>query len=336
MPTHAAVETATARPTTESRQARGSGTATVFGLDVHATDPLAFLQPSAAQPTGRALELSLAPPDAEQPRWPPGATVICDEREPGGKLNFRIESHPQAGYLLWGPRYGHHLISADGRRVLCLPGTCAEHEWQRLLIAQVLPFAALLHELEVFHASAVVHDGRATALMGPSRAGKTSLALELCRRGAGFLADDVLALEIEGETLLGHPGTPIAGVDHEELRRLAREGGEDHDNEALAVNARERIVRMRTVSEPAPLGAVFLLDRRQDVVGGPHFEPVRDAPPLLAATFNFVFAAPSRLRRLLEVCALAARCRVERVVLGPDVDAGLLAVAVERRLAARP
>ena len=65
-----------------------------------------------------------------------------------------------------------------------MPDGTGPGEWQRFLIAQVLPFAAALHGLEVLHASAVTVAGRALALLGPSGAGKTSLALALCRTGA--------------------------------------------------------------------------------------------------------------------------------------------------------
>ena len=315
--------------------------ATVFGLDVRTAAPISFLERAAAKPTGRELALELAAADAPPPAWPEAAQVICEELASAQTLNFRIEAHPDVGYRLWGPDYGCHVLSADGRRLLCAPGGLAEHAWQRFLIAQVLPFAALLHGLEVFHASAVVREQRAIAFMGPSRSGKTSVALELCRLGAEFLADDVLSLEAAGAVLRGHPGAPIAGLDHAEaLRRddpgVGEGGADEQPQKPLATNAREQILRVPTVAAPAPLGALFLLDRRPDAPGPPSFEPIQDALPLLTATFNFVLATPARLRRLLDVCALAARVEVERVVFGPDVDASQLAGAVESRLASRP
>jgi hypothetical protein len=57
-----------------------------------------------------------------------------------------------------------------------------------------------------------------------------------------------------------------------------------------------------------------------------------DAKLLLAATFNFVLATPERLQGLLEVCALAARLRVELISCGPGTGVPELADAVERRL----
>jgi hypothetical protein len=305
--------------------------ATAFGLDVHSEIPLSFLEGSAAKPTGRVLEVSAGAQDAAKLDWPEPAELVCDERQRDGNVIFRIEEHPEAGYLISGPEYGAYLLSADGRRVQGVFAGLHDDAWQRLLIAQVLPFAALLRGLEVIHASAVVTDQGAVAFVGPSRAGKTSLALELCRRGASFLADDVLALERAGDDLLGHPGSPVAGLDHAEAQRLEQTGGAQWQ-EIVAINAREQIVRVRGAVEPTPLAALFFLDRRRDGPSEPRFEPATDPQPLLAATFNTVLTTPARLRGLLEVCALAARRRVERVAIGPGVDATQLAVAVEQRL----
>ncbi len=310
---------------------KASGRATAFGLDVESEISLSFLVGSTAKPTGRVLEISKRTQDAAKLDWPESAELVCDERRADGSVLFRIEAHPEAGYLISGPEYGAHLLSTNGQRLQCAPEGLPDEGWQRLLIAQVLPFAALLQGFEIIHASAVVTDRGAVAFIGPSRAGKTSLALELCRRGACFLADDVLALECAGDNLLGHPGTPVAGLDHAEAQRLDQAAGAQRQ-EVVAINARERIVRIHGASEPTPLVALFFLDRRQDAPGEPCFEPATDPQQLLAATFNTVLTTPSRLRGLLEVCALAARRRVERVAIGPSVDATRLAAAVERRL----
>jgi hypothetical protein len=320
---------------TPATQLQGAPTvgarATVFGLDVHAESPLALLDGAAAQPTGRTLQLTVASEHELASRWPGSAELVCDQRERDGTASFRIEQHPTAGYLISGPAYGRHLLSPDGRHALCMPGDRPAEVWQRLLIAQVLPFAAVLHGLEVLHASAVVTERGAIALAGPSRAGKTSVALELCRRGARFLADDVLALQRAGETLLGQPGTPLAGLDHREARRLARQSPSD-DHEIVAVNARERLVRMQGASQPAPLQALFFLDRRSDAPRAPVFEPAAVPELLLGSSFNSVITTPARLRGLLEVCAVVARGRVERIHAGPKLDAAQLAAAIQQRL----
>ncbi len=306
--------------------------ATVFGLDVRADCPLSYLQGARAGPTGRELEVSMSEL-AEAPEWPEGARLISDQRQPDGTVNFQIEASAEAGYRIWGPTYGDNVLSADGRRLAGVSGSGGLAAWQRLLIAQVLPFAAVLHGLEVLHASAVSVGAGAVALVGPSGSGKTSVALALTRRGAGFLTDDVLSLEqVDGE-LIGHPGTPVAGVDQAEAKRQERNGGSP-EQEVLSVNSRERVARIGVGAQPMPLGALFFLDRRTDGPSRPRFEPAANSQLLLASTFNLLLADPRRLERLLDVCATVARGRVERIVIGADVDPTDLGDAVLRRIGA--
>jgi hypothetical protein len=303
---------------------------TVFGLDVRADAPVELIERDRSIPTGRALTLSIVADRDPLAHWPDEAELISEQLEPDGEICFQIEAHAEAGYLIAGPRYGAHLIAHDGRTILCAPNGAGDRQWQRLLVGQVLPFAALLRGLEVFHASSVTLERRAIALLGRSRAGKTSTALELCRLGASFLADDVLAVELNDEELIAHPGTPVASVDRADRQRLAIA----HDLHAteLGVNSREHLLRLPTAAEPAPLGALFFIRRLVDGPARPHFEAVLDAPTLIAGTFNFVQASPLRLRHLLDVCAAASHTRAERVTLGPATAAHELAEAVIERL----
>jgi hypothetical protein len=303
--------------------------ATVFGLDVLADSPIAFLEGALAAPTQRRLELGVCGEEARR-AWPATATVICS-REHLGMESFRIESHPRCGHLLWGAEGGSHLLSADGTRMRCAPEGLPESSWQRFLVGQALPFAALVAGLEIFHASAVVLGDTAVAFTGPSGAGKTSLALALCDGEASFLADDVLALELRDDTLFAHPGTPLAGVATSEAARRRDLGVLAH-GPPLAENAREQVVRVEGMAHAVPLAALFFIERTHDGPLEPLFEPAPEAGMLLGATFNFVLATRARLHRLLEVCALAARGRVERIVAHSQLDASTLARAVERRL----
>jgi hypothetical protein len=303
---------------------------TVFGLDVQAAKPLSFLEGATAKPTGRGLELSLLEA-REAVGWPTTAELISDQRQPDGTVNFQIESHPEAGFRIAGPEYGVSVLSGDGGRLLGAVGSEGENAWQRLLIAQVLPFAAVLQGLEVLHASAVVGGGGVVALSGHSGSGKTSLALELCRRGAGFLADDVLALErLDGE-LVGHPGAPVAGIDRAEAERMGA-AGDLGTPDVLAADSREQVARAPAPASPGPLRTLFFLDRRPGGPSRPHFEAAADAQALLSSTFNLVLTGPQRLERLLDACALLADCRVERIVCGPAVGVVELGDAVEERI----
>jgi hypothetical protein len=303
------------------------GRATAFGLDLDSETPLPFLEGAEARATGRPLRIVYG---ERAPAWPGEAELISDERDRDGSVIFQIEAGAP-GYRIHGPAYGCSVLAGDGTEVQGRSGEDGFSGWQRLLVAQVLPFAAALQGLEVLHAGAVVVGGEGVALSGPSGSGKTSLALALQRRGAELLADDVLAVERAGEELLAHPGAPVAGIDLAEAERLGAQG-EGEPAGVLAANAREQIARAVLVPRPVPLGALFLLDRWLDGPEEPSFEPEGDPRQLLASTFNLLLTSPERLAGLLDVCARLAARRVERVTFGPATDPDQLAAAIWARL----
>jgi energy-coupling factor transporter ATP-binding protein EcfA2 len=311
----------------------GSSRVTMFGLDLHAPQSLAWLSGAETVATGRRVELSL-PASEAQMIWPGDATRISDERTEDGGVLFQIERCDR-GYRLAGPRHGTAIVSPQASHIYGTPGEGGMGAWQRFLIAQVLPFAAVLRGLEVFHAGAVAVDGGAVALLGPSGAGKTSIAMALCGLGAGFLADDVLSVERDGDRLLGHPGAPVAGIAGEEAERLRGRGSLDSGS-VLAADPREAVVRVAPQREPLPLRAIFFLDRRAGEAAAPRFEPVVEPQVLLSATFNLVLLEGSRLEALLDVCSLAAVGMVERVVVGRETDASSLAEALAERIGIEP
>ena len=313
--------------------AGSSSRVTMFGLDLHAPESLTWLAGADTIATGRRAELSVPASEAEL-AWPGAATRISDERTEDGGVLFQIE-HGDRGYRFSGPRHGTAIVSPGAAHIYGAPGEGGMAAWQRFLIAQVLPFAAVLRGLEAFHASAVAVDGGAVAFLGPSGAGKTSIAMALCRLGATFLADDVLAVERDGGRLLGHPGAPVAGIAGAEAERLRGRRSLDPGT-VLTVDPREEVVRVTPQREPVPLRAIFFLDRRAGQAPAPRFEPVIAPQVLLAATFNLVLLEGSRLEALLDVCSLAAGGMVERIVVGRETDASSLAEALAERIGIGP
>jgi hypothetical protein len=254
---------------------------------------------------GRHLELIVrdaAAANADSPAWTAERTFELG-RPGGGLPAFTIDYDPEAGYRVWISGLGQCLIGPDGDRIVCSPPT-GRRRWQ-LLIGQALPIAAALQGLEVLHASAVRQGEMAIAFVAPSGTGKTSTALHLLARGAVFLADDVVALKAEGDTLMALPGiglahaplTERAALEHAGVRLSwpSQAGSKEH-------------VAVAVADAPAPLGAVYFLERAP-AVSDAEIMPIDPPDPRLLLGTTFVSHVPTarRLITQLDVCSRIAR-----------------------------
>ncbi len=310
--------------------------AAAFGLDVELGLPVEGLAPGEAARTGRTVSLERADPAEVAAGWDSDDTVRLREwHHEDGHVEGALERHPLLGFRLFVDGYGAYAIAPAGTAIRCAPPPGVEGwRWQRCLIGQVLPLAAVLQGFEVFHASAVAIDGRAVGLVGTSTAGKSSVAVHLVLRGAELLADDVLSLQAGGARLEAHPGPGIVSLRHAEARRL---GDSDlgrlgtvvgDDGEALRV----RVPRAATA---VPLAALYFLDRGE--TERTTFEPVWPPDPrlLLGSTYNHMVVTPERLTNQLEVCTrLAHDTPLFRARVAPDTGAAGLAAALETHLRA--
>jgi len=227
----------------------------------------------------------------------------------GAGADEGAERHGAAREPLGRPGFGAEVVGedvepgvADGGEITCRPAAGEPLRWQRFLGGQVLPFAAVLQGLEVFHAGAVVVDGRALAVAAGSGVGKTSVTLELVRRGLPFLDDDVLA--VDGD-LLAHPGPGLANV---------KEG-----------QAETRVAVPRH-EDAVPLGWMVFLERGRAASLAVERPAPLDPRLLLAATFNLAIRTPERLARQLDVCGrIADSVAVLRAAVPDGVDATAVA-----------
>ena len=301
-----------------------------FGLDLRLGFPVAGIRPGDTALGGRRTILALARHSDLEGDWGGGARVR-EWRDEAGRVEATLDHDDAMGWRLVADGFGAFAVSPAGDRIRCAPAEGEEAwRWQRCLIGQVLPLAALLNGLEVFHAAAVGVAGRAIGLVGTSQAGKSSVAVRLVLRGAELLADDVLALDGAGEKLTAHPGPGVVSVRHAEERLL--EPGDRHrlgtvlgdDGEAI----RMEVSRGR---RPLPLAALYFLERGGAARDG--VEPVWPPDPrlLLGSTFNFMVATPERLTNQLEICTRLAR---ETPLFRVYVPAGTTAADVAARVEA--
>jgi hypothetical protein len=309
------------------------GPAYVFGLRVDSELPLRAL-PIGGNKPGRSVELRCAERTMLERDWPKdGVVSLIDRRTPAGRLVMSVDLHSESGYRIAAPGYGMHVVSADGRSIASAVAAVAPWRWQRLLFAQVLPLAATLQGLELFHASAVALGDRAVAFVATSGTGKSSLAVHLVARGARYVADDVVAVEAASDSAFVHPGPAVASVHRSELRSL----GPGADDVGVVIGRSDKLqLEVEPVAGPRRLEAVYFLERLRAGEFAIDESPAPDPRLLLASTFISYLTSADFLLGHLDACArIAGAARVFHVKVPPDLGAGDVAAAVETHIEGR-
>jgi hypothetical protein len=179
-----------------------------FGLSVEARFPL----PVDSAPTVSELPrvtLEVEPTVRLESRWSGSASPKVWRGRLGDDQVFAIERGRDGDLLFrYGTRARFHL-DARRRRLGCVPSDPAAVAWRRMLLTRVLPNVAIAHGYEALHASAVSTDRGVVAIAAPSGTGKSTLALELVRRGWPLFADDTVILGRREEAIEAHPAAPF-------------------------------------------------------------------------------------------------------------------------------
>jgi hypothetical protein len=302
-------------------------TARAFGLEIDASFPAPGLPPAGAGEPGRPTRADLVAPEEIDRDWPAhGCERVLEERIDGGTPARTIDAHPEAGYRLYARGFGLARLSPRGDAIQCSPPDEEPWSWQRFLVGRILPWAAALRGLEVFHASAVSVDGGVLAFVAPTGGGKTSLALQLVARGGRFFTDDVLALDERDGVLRAHPGAAIAAVRDAERETIGAETWRALGSELG--HSGKTYMEVPRPDAPAPLRAIYYLRPGSE----PAIEAIERPGPrlLLSSTFVFGVRTPERLANQLDVCARIART-VPTFSLGisGSVSSAAAAAAVE-------
>jgi hypothetical protein len=302
-----------------------------FGLALRSNFEIVGM-PSATQGLpARSVELRRESPlDLRRITWAGTPRLVAEMRGQDGLVGARIEHDPSAGFLIQDDLLGSYLLSTDGRVVRCFPGPVEPWRWQRFLIAQVLPFTAVVRGMETIHASAVALGDRAVAFVGPSGAGKTSLSTLLMLRGARLITDDVVAMEPDGSRMRMAPGAPLINLRRSEAARL---GAHDRERLGRIVGADQESLRLvvRRDPRPLPVSAVYFLERSATGTES-EIAPLAAPDPrlLLTSTFHLVEVGFARQTRHLDAWArLAHSAALFRVRIPPATSAAELAELVE-------
>lgn len=302
-----------------------------FGLAVASEADLPGLDPPAALAGLRRAEHRLLEPEAMAARLARGGLTPLGSSG-GGQARISYLEHSSGATLIRTTGFGEHLVADRGGLLLSAVGDAATAAWQRYVLGQLLPLAASIQGLEIFHAGGVAIGGGVVALAGPSGAGKSSLAAALIGAGAGaFFADDVLALEATSFGLTAYPGPGLIGVPHDLPRELVESLPAGR---IWTTGERKVLATIRGERRALPVRA-FVRLTPDERVGATSFAPCLP-DRLMATTFDGVSRAPERLLRLLRVAAqLAAEGNALELRYRPRADPREVAQALLGRLGKR-
>jgi len=226
-----------------------------FGLEVGSDFPLPGDRgPAAAEPD---LSLRAAGAAAIDATWsghagPPIWETVIDG------LPFELAAGLDGDHRMrWGDHPFH--LSARADVLLCAVPSPADPGWQRQLLDTVLHTTALIRGADALHASAVEIGGRAVGIIAVSGGGKTTLASELMRRGRPLVADDIVVICRGDGGFVAEPGPPLMNLPAARIDAL----GDAVSLTRVADLGDEVLVEVGgAVTEPLPLGALWLLERR--------------------------------------------------------------------------
>jgi hypothetical protein len=229
-----------------------------YGLDLDVSFPLPGM-PQAA-PTGLpSLALELRSPSEIEAAWSGAVGPPAWTGRLGDGSALVIERGVGDDVLLTYGDRARFRLDATRKLLECAPLRAGLH-WQQVLLGRILPNVALMRGYEALHASAVDSPEGVVALAAPSGTGKTTLALELVRRGWALFADDVLTFGEDATGVRAHRGTPHMNVSEDAAATAPPIGV------TLGTLAGERWTSVDTDAlECRPVRMICMLDRRPEL-----------------------------------------------------------------------
>jgi hypothetical protein len=168
------------------------------------------------------------------------------------------------------------------------------------LLGPVMGFVLLLRGLVCLHASAIVVDGKAIALIGPAGAGKSTTAAAFAARGFNVLAEDVVTLDDHfgdrfgdnGDSFLVRPAYPCIRLWPASAATLYGSSSAlppltpNWDKRYLDLTRDPVLETTRFESTLRPLAALYLIGKRRDDLRAPFVEPLDRAEGLMSLVAN--------------------------------------------------
>lgn len=114
-----------------------------------------------------------------------------------------------SGYFLQFPNLASFVFDTSSDSIRCIPqANTPPHTLHHLLLDQVLPLVLNSKGKEVLHGAAVVTPYGACAFVGPTGAGKSTLAASFLSAGYSVLTDDCVVLDARDGNIVALPAYP--------------------------------------------------------------------------------------------------------------------------------
>lgn len=221
------------------------------------------------------------------------------------------------------------LIDKAGTRIWCCwAGPLTIEDAATYLLGPVMGFVLLLRGVISLHASAVVLDSEAIALVGPAGSGKSTTAAAFSSRGFCILAEDVVALDNRADQFLVRPSYPCIRLWPASVKALY---GDESHLPRLTPNWDKRYLDLARSDDqfgrkPLPLAAVYVLGERSLDTVAPFVEQLDRTDALLsliANTYtNYLMDKTMQARQFDLLTRVLANVPVRKVT--PHADAARL------------
>jgi hypothetical protein len=231
-------------------------------------------------------------------------------------------TYPDGAARVYWRDHFEFAVSSDGRRVLWRKCFEVPHEVLfTYLLGQVLSFCLLARGLEPLHATAVVIEGAAIALLGGCGYGKSTLAATFLSRGYPLLTDDVLVLEFAEHSVLAHPSLPRIKLLPDSTTSLFN-GLQPIPMNRLTSKKIFQLSSAQHISRNIPLRSIYLLPKSSG--SSISIRRVRGRTsflPLISNTFNSTVVGPERLKQQFAFASrLASLVPIKRLAYPKRLD----------------
>lgn len=208
-----------------------------------------------------------------------------DDHGKGGTYGkVRYKHGPYTYYYFWYPDNVKFVIEFHAQRTnvwIAWPESSTLEDALTYLFSPIMGFILRLCDVISFHASVVVVEDSAVALLGVAQAGKSTTAATFARLGYPILTDDVAPLIEQADNFLIQPGYPklclwpnSVGALYDSPDALQRITP-NWDKRHLDLNQEGYHFQQ----EPLPLAAIYVLNQRADDPAAPF---IQSLPPRTA------------------------------------------------------